>query len=332
MEIIIITPAAPGSKAGNRATAERWKWLLEGEGHRVSVMTEYHGEPCDAFVALHAWRSHGAIQSFRRCWPSTPLVVALTGTDIYYHQKKYPRETLAAMDAADVLIGLHDLVVQDIPLQYSSKLVTVFQSADVGLREPIEAEDGAPFRICVIGHLRDEKDSLRAALAARLLPLVSRIQVICVGKPHNSQWQNAAEKEMRENSRFQWLGELEKPELKKLMVDSRLMVISSIMEGGANVVSEACRAGLPVIASDIPGNQGLLGDDYEGYYPVGDEHTLAALLRRAESDPSFLKKLAHQVDELAPKFTPENERHALERALALAIQRCPRQRQGHLGN
>ena len=106
----MITPAQPGSKAGNRATAERWETLLESAGHSVDVVTEYHGEPCDAFIALHAWRSVDAIRHFRETWPEKPLIVALTGTDIYQHQHEYPEDTRYSMGAADALIGLHDLV------------------------------------------------------------------------------------------------------------------------------------------------------------------------------------------------------------------------------
>jgi glycosyltransferase involved in cell wall biosynthesis len=106
-----------------------------------------------------------------------------------------------------------------------------------------------------------------------------------------------------------------------LMADSQLLVMSSVMEGGANVVSEACRNGLPVIASDISGNIGLLGEDYAGYYPVGDTQALAELLVRAEGDTEFLEKLRKQVGQLASLFTPEKEQESLEQALSLAVRR-----------
>ena len=127
---------------------------------------------------------------------------------------------------------------------------------------------------------------------------------------------------MAQNPRFQWLGELDQASTRQLMADSHAMVISSVMEGGANVVSEACRAGLPVIASDIPGNRGLLGPDYAGYFPVGDERALASVLAKAETDPAFLSQLESQVAQLAEQFLPEKEQASLERALALATQRC----------
>ncbi|WP_372998206.1 selenoneine biosynthesis selenosugar synthase SenB [Marinobacter sp.] len=328
MRLIMITPAKPGSKAGNRATAERWKSLLENAGHSVEVVTEYRGEPCDGFIALHAWRSVAAVRRFRESWPARPLIVALTGTDIYRYQYEYPEDTLYSMEQADALIGLHTLVADDIPADFAGKLVTLYQSADgpesYPAPQPAVKDNG--FGVCVIGHLRDEKDSLRAAYAARLLPEDSGIQVFCAGKPHNQDWQRKAEQEMSENPRFSWLGELEKAETRQLMANSQVMVISSVMEGGANVVSEACRAGLPVIASDIPGNVGLLGKGYGGYFPAGDEQALANLLLRAEQTPEFLATLRNQVGQLSGHFLPEKEQAALEHALHLAVQRSSERR------
>ncbi|PCM45820.1 selenoneine biosynthesis selenosugar synthase SenB [Marinobacter sp. ANT_B65] len=322
MYIIMITPAGPESKAGNRATAERWQTLLEQAGHKVSVVTEYLGEPCDLFLALHAWRSREAIRLFREANPGKPLVVALTGTDIYLHQYTYPEETLWSMNAADVLIGLHESVGDDIPEPFVNKLVTLFQSAGLPAADTKKSASVSPFfDVCVIGHLRDEKDSLRAAKAARLLRKDSCIRVSCAGKPLDVHWAELTEQEVRENPRFRWLGELSKKDTARLMTNSQMLVLSSLMEGGANVISEACRSGLPVIASDIPGNKGLLGKDYAGYYPRGDTRALADVLERAETDAGFLEHLREQVGQLASQFTPEKEQESLEQALSLAVKR-----------
>ncbi|HKK57318.1 selenoneine biosynthesis selenosugar synthase SenB [Marinobacter sp.] len=321
MDIVIITPAPAGSRAGNRATAERWARLLEREGHRIHLVTEFRDEPCDLVIALHAWRSHQAVASFQDQHPQIPVIVALTGTDIYDHQYRFPRETLDSMTRADCLIGLHQRVKLDIPSKFCEKLATVLQSAD----QPGRSDDHNPddhFLVCVIGHLRDEKDSLRAALASRLLPDDSIIKVVNAGKAHSPEWEIRALEEQSANPRFEWLGEVDKPDIQALMRRSRLMVISSVMEGGANVVSEACRAGLPVIASDISGNIGLLGDDYPGYFRTGDEQDLARLLAKAEKSSGFLAELTQRVSYLAADFTPENE----QASLAAAIEKARAQR------
>ena len=83
------------------------------------------------------------------------------------------------------------------------------------------------------------------------------------------------------------------------------------MEGGANAVAEALAAGVPVIASRVAGNVGMLGEDYPGYYPVGDERALARLLERTETDAAFHGLLKAAVRRAPPLTLPEREREAL---------------------
>jgi glycosyltransferase involved in cell wall biosynthesis len=88
------------------------------------------------------------------------------------------------------------------------------------------------------------------------------------------------------------------------------MVISSKMEGGANVIGEAIVAGTPVLASRISGSVGLLGDDYPAYFRTGDTRALARLMLRCESDSSFLLDLTERCRRLVELFDPEREAHA----------------------
>jgi putative glycosyltransferase (TIGR04348 family) len=267
MKIHIITPAPENSRAGNRATAMRWARFLTEGGHTVTVSVDYHGEKADMMVALHAWRSAAAIKSFNTRYSDRPLVVALTGTDIYRFQFSHPEICYDSMDRATRLVGLHGRVFQDIPQCYQNKLRIIYQSAQAASApfNEISAPNDDSFLVCVIGHLRDEKDALRAAFSVRNLPDNSRIKVIQAGKAHDESWGKKSRREERHNARYRWLGEISREQVSALMSRSRLMVISSIMEGGANVVSEACMAGLPILASEIPGNTGLLGDDFPGY-------------------------------------------------------------------
>ena len=94
---------------------------------------------------------------------------------------------------------------------------------------------------------------------------------------------------------------------------SRLLVLSSRLEGGANVISEAVVAGVPVIASRIAGSTGLLGRTYPGLFPVGGTAGLRRLLLRAERDGRFLRRLRAHCRRLRPLFTPSRERAAWRR-------------------
>ncbi len=125
-----------------------------------------------------------------------------------------------------------------------------------------------------------------------------------------------AASEMQTNPRYKWRGELPRWEALRVLARSRLHVLSSRAEGGANVLSEAIACGVPTLASRIPGSVGILGRDYPGYFPVGDTKALAGLLRHAETDAKFRGRLQAACDRLRPLVHPDHEREALRRLLA----------------
>ena len=306
MKIILVTPAVPRSRAGNRATAIRWRNILVELGHRVDVRTEFIGGRYDAMVALHAWRSAGSIRRFHMQCPDRLLVVALTGTDIYKFIKTDPDPTLYSIRVADVLVTLHDLAGLAISARHREKISVIHQSARPVVRK--RARRGKIFKVCVIGHLREEKDPLRAAYAVRRLPRHSCIQVNQYGKAHSQVWAERAAREMRDNARYHWHDEVPHWKIRRVYAAADFMVLSSRMEGGANVISEACVAGLPTIASEIAGSVGLLGKDYPGYYATGDTRALRDLLLRAESAPDWLQTLQTACQARAALFSYEREK------------------------
>jgi glycosyltransferase involved in cell wall biosynthesis len=168
----------------------------------------------------------------------------------------------------------------------------------------------------VSGHLREEKDPFRAAAALRHLPAASRVRVIHLGAPMSTDMAREAQQWMDREPRYRWLGELPHGDARRRLARSRVMVISSRMEGGANVISEALASGVPVIASRISGNIGMLGRDYAGYFPVENEKAIARLLWHAESDAAFYRRLKAQCKARQRRVEPERETRALERLLA----------------
>jgi putative glycosyltransferase (TIGR04348 family) len=289
MKINIITPAKKFSKNGNRTTALRWARILRALGHRVDISVNYNGQRTDLMVALHAWRSARSIDVYKKIYPKGPLIVTLTGTDINSYIYSNPLRTIASMRSADFLICLHDLVEDIVPSEFHEKLRVIYQSAAAlsKKRNPRKAY----FDICLIGHLRDVKDPLRGALALRDVPSSSELRLIHLGKAHNKTWENRALTEMQRNRRYVWKGEKAGSEVRREFSKTNLMLISSRSEGGANVISEALVAGIPVIASNINGNIGMLGKNYLGYFNVGDEASLRTMLLKCENDKVFFNKL-----------------------------------------
>ena len=314
MKIVLITPVGPTSRTGNRIAADRWAAILRRLGHRVRIAAAWDGRPADLMVAVHAWRSAAAIAAFKARHPDRPVLLQLSGTDIYHYLRSDPAPTLRSMELADRLVALNDRAWRVVPRYLRDKLLVILQSA----KPP-----GAPPRpsrravvISVIGHLRDVKDPLRAAEAARRLPADSLIRIEQVGRAYTPAWARRARAEAKANPRYTWHDDVPAAAVRRLLARSHAMVISSLSEGGANVVSEAAVAGVPILASRMDGNIGLLGTDYPGYFPVGDTAALARLMRRVEGEPAFVRRLAKAVRDRAKLFRPAREHAAWRRLMA----------------
>jgi putative glycosyltransferase (TIGR04348 family) len=320
LRIQLVTPARPGSRQGNRVSAERWARLLGELGHDVTVRETWDEQPCDLLVALHARKSAAAAARFRARQPGSPLVVALTGTDLY-QDLATSAEAQATVAVADRLVALQPLAADELPAAARPKLRVLLQSAEpapppsAALVATLAASAGR-FAVCVLAHLREVKDPLCAARAARLLPPTSRLLVLHAGAALDPELGEAARREMAANDRYRWLGELSHDDARALLAACRLLVVSSRLEGGANVVSEAIVAGVPVVTSRIAGSLGLLGEDYPACYPVGDEAALAVLLLRAERDPGFLAELRVRGEARRPLLSADRERDGWRALLA----------------
>jgi putative glycosyltransferase (TIGR04348 family) len=312
MHIYLACPAPPGSRKGNRVTAERWAGLLRGLGHRVTIGQEYGGGPHDLLIALHARRSYPAVRRFRQLHPDRPLVVALTGTDLY-RDLRTSRHAWQALGLADRVVALQRRAPDELPRGVRAKTRILYQSAEPTPDPP--ARNRTTFDVCVLGHLRHEKDPFRAALALRRLPADGRLRVFQAGQALSPALAERARALMEREPRYRWLGEVPRGRARRLLAGSHLLVISSRMEGGANVVSEALVDGVPVLASRIPGNVGMLGAGYPGYFPVGDTGALARLLLRAGSEPRFYGRLSAWCARLKMRFEPARERAGWEALL-----------------
>jgi glycosyltransferase involved in cell wall biosynthesis len=167
-----------------------------------------------------------------------------------------------------------------------------------------------------VGHLRDEKDPFRAALALPFLRDRPDIEVVHLGDALGPGTEEEARRLMRLEPRYRWLGGVAHPRALRWLAQSHVLVVSSRMEGGANVICEAAVIGVPVLASRISGNVGMLGRSYAGYYALGDERRLAALIRRAATDAAFYRSLRGQLASRRPLFKPRAERASLRRLLA----------------
>ena len=284
------------------------------ERFRVIVQTEWDGRDCAAMIALHARRSASSIARFHEAKGSRHLAVVLTGTDLYRDLPK-SAEAGRSLDVAGRIVVLQDEARRGLEPRWRRKAQVIFQSTEAiaGVRRN---ERGL---LCVaVGHLRDEKDPRTLFAAIERLPEGIPIRIRHIGEALDGRLGAQAERLAAREPRYEYLGALPRGRTRTAIARANILVHPSKMEGGANVVVEAVTSGTAVIASGIPGNAGMLGRSYPGYFRVGDASDLARRLVQACEDPHYLAALARACAARRRLFAPAAEARAI-RALAKSL-------------
>ena len=317
MKIVIVTPGSEpslqGQVTGNEVTARRWEEVLRKLGHDPIVLEQYASEEADLLIALHARKSSTSIEAFKESFPAKPLVVAMTGTDLY---QDLPDDEAVrrSLELATHIVVLQPGGRDILDASLRPKTIVIYQSAQPIARTITKAANC--FQACLVAHLRDVKDPLLAAEAASMLPKTSRVQIVHAGAAASSKMEKRAKHAATQNTRYRWIGPVPHEEARLLVARSHILLLTSRSEGGANVLSEALALGTPILTSQVPGVEGLLGPRFPGYFPAGDAGSLATLLERAEHDEVFYRRLELVGEKLASMVAPSWELQSWRRLLS----------------
>jgi putative glycosyltransferase (TIGR04348 family) len=341
--LIIISPSLADANTGNWRTAERWANFL-ADGWDVDIQRDWPpeggrggaggpgdaGGPVDAvdagdsgrldrprpqvMIALHARRSADAIARFAAT--GRPVALVLTGTDLY-RDIRSDASAQRSLELAQALVCLQERGPDELPAALRAKTRVIYQSAEPMAPMPSAVASDPPgtraaFDLLLVGHLRPEKDPLTAMRAMALLDHPS-VRLLQVGDLHDPSLREPVQAAAAADPRIRLLGPLAHDATRELIRRGRLLLLPSRMEGGANVLIEAVTSGVPVLGSRIPGSVGMLGEDYPGWFPVGDAAALAALIGRCIESPAFMATLRAHCARHAGRFLPSVERAEVRR-------------------
>lgn len=305
--LVIVSPALASANNGNWQTAKRYRQLLKAH-FRIRLVGQWDGAKTDdCMLALHARRSYDSIAAWHAMHGANGLVVVLTGTDLYRDIQHHP-QAQESLELAAHLVVLQHMGLAELPARYRSKTSVVLQSTSsrVSLSKTTRS-----IRAVMVGHLREEKSPQTLFDAAALLSKHHDIHIQHIGAEHDAKLADMAHQTAALYKQYQFKGALGHSETRRQIQRSHVLVHTSVMEGGAHVLMEAICSGVPVIASRIAGNIGMLGEDYAGLFSVGDAKALSDMLIRFRHDTEFASLLLRQCALRAPLFSAEHERQGL---------------------
>jgi glycosyltransferase involved in cell wall biosynthesis len=267
MKVCVASPYPLSELKGNSVTTERIVAILNEGGVEARGSHGNDGEPADILITLHAIKGAHTVFDFKKKTPEGKVVILLTGTDIYQGLPDGSQIGQDALHEADRIVVPQEAAIRRLPEEVRGKTVVIRSSLDPIGVNAIPSQ--SPFVISVVGHLRPVKRPFLTIETLAQHPEWSGVEVWQIGQALDAEMRKTAEFWKEEDRRYRWCGGLPRGKSLALCAKSSLTINSSILEGGANAVLEAMTMGVPVLASRIEGNVGLLGDDYPGYFEEG---------------------------------------------------------------
>jgi glycosyltransferase involved in cell wall biosynthesis len=163
-------------------------------------------------------------------------------------------------------------------------------------------------RLLFVGALRREKrlpELLRAF--ARVAAARPRARLFIAGDGSERASAEAMARELNLGEKVTFLGD--RRDVPELLAAADAFVLTSESEGLSNAILEALAAGLPIVASDIPGNRHLLTNEREALL-VPHDGALAAAIERVLADRALAERLGRAARARAGEY-------AFERVVAL---------------
>ena len=301
MTVCVASPYPLTELKGNAVTTHRIVEILREKGIPARGSHGFGDEPANVLISLHAVKGAKAVADYRASCPGGKVIVLITGTDIYQDLPNGSPEGDAALESADAVVVVFERAVQSLDARWREKAFVVPSSLD-----PLNVVANPvcpPFVISVVGHLRPVKQPFLTIEAVARHPEWRDVEVWQIGESLDEGCAAEARAWEQRDGRYRWWGGVPREESLALCARSSLTVNSSVLEGGANVVLEAMTMGVPVLASRIEGNLGLLGDDYLGYFEGAMDEALAAVI---SDRPRLLAWIGHSKGRL-PLFSREHE-------------------------
>lgn len=280
---------APYAGAGRRATQRFVRRFARG-GWTLATRLRSVGPDV---VAVHCSKFYAPWVMVARLATRAPVVVHLHNADRTADGPPSPFWSRRLLQAARHVIAVSPAVGEFAVRMHpplAGHVSIIRNGVDPGEFDGVEPETRPYPYLLAVGRLAPQKgfDILFEALglAARPMPLV-----IAGDGPERDRLLARATR-LGLASRVEFLGDVPRERVKRLLRGAAAIVMPSRFEGNPLIALEAMQAGAPLIASDIPGLPEELSDGVTGVLvPPEDACALAGALDRLLGDPANTQRL-----------------------------------------
>lgn len=304
MQILIATPYPLNTSNGNTITAKRIQTLLESNKLYAKTIHTPTPPQAEILINLHATRTYPTAKYFKNKYPSSKLITLITGTDLNSDLPNHHPDIIPALELADQIILPSTQALKTLPSEFHHKTIIIPASIIIP-KLPETPPLTSPY-IILPSHLREVKNPFLINRTLASHPNLN-IQVYTLGSALEPSFQQTAKNYQTLDHRFHYLGETPHPQTLTHIKNATLTLNTSHQEGGPNTIAESITLGTPVLASAIPGNIGMLGENYPGLFTPNSEIALAELIQKYLADSTFKNLLLTKTKNLAPKFNPTQE-------------------------
>lgn len=270
--------------------------------HRVDFIQAYFALPA-GWVAYLIHKLRGI-----------PYAVYFGGSDIpnanpSRYKALYPIITpllrMTWKSAAFRTVCSQDLVRLAMKADPDSEFLCIPNGVETSRFQPIERPTNPKVKILFIGRLIPRKGFQRVVQA---LPKVRQLatvpfEVEVVGTGAHRPALDAIAEQLGVSDLIKYVGLVPYDQLEKSYQYADIFVLTSLSEGMPSVILEAMGAGLPIIASDVGGNNEIVHEGENGFLIKGNNvDEIAARLVRLINDTTLRQRMGEKSREFAKEY------------------------------
>ncbi|ADJ29320.1 glycosyltransferase family 4 protein [Nitrosococcus watsonii] len=251
---------------------------------------------------IHAnWSINGVIAGIAAWFTGKPIITTLRGQDVNRSRSSRVYRIILGLclRLSNHVVAVSDsirfLAVQQFPTQ-NNKFTVIHNGVDqcfldIGARR--QQTDSQTLRLITVASLIPLKGVEQIIQAVNLLKNEIDLNLTIVGNgPEKEKLQNLT-KLFELHKKISFTGNIAPSEIPAYLEKADIFILASHSEGRPNVLLEAMAAGLPIIATNIPGTQEIVQNGKTGIlFPPKSIERLADALRRLSQNASLRQQLA----------------------------------------